>query len=336
MILVTGGTGLVGSHLLYHLAQKNESIRAVYRSPKSLEKVQKVFLSYSNSENNFFSKIEWMQADITDVPSMIPAFENIKQVYHCAALISFDPSDYLEMRKANIHGTANVVNLAIDAKIDKLCYVSSIAAIGDDIKKAVTDETNEWVGNDKSHGYAITKYGAEMEVWRASQEGIDVVVVNPGVILGNGFWDSGSGKLFSQIYNGFGFYSKGVTGFVGVQDVAKSMIELMKSSVVNERFILVSENMSFQEVLFSIADHFNKKRPSKLIKKWQTNLFWRWEWLLSILTSKKARMSKHSAKSLFTKSYYSSKKIEETLAFSFEKIDSVIDRTCKEFSSSQV
>lgn len=334
MILVTGGTGLVGSHLLYHLAQKNESIRAVYRSSKSLEKVKEVFSSYSNLENDLFSNIEWIKADITDVPSMIPAFENIKKVYHCAALISFDPSDYLEMRKVNIHGTAIIVNLAIDAKVDKLCYVSSIAAVGEDLKKSITDETNEWVGNDKSHGYAITKYGAEMEVWRASQEGIDVVVVNPGVILGSGFWDSGSGKLFSQIYEGFGYYSKGVTGFVGVQDVVNAMIQLMKSSVINERFIVVSENKSFQEVLFSIADHFKKKRPSKLVKKWQTNIFWRWEWLVSKVSSKKARMSKHSAKSLYSKSYYSSKKIEDTLDFCFESIDSVIARTCKEFNPS--
>ena len=335
MILVTGGTGLVGSHLLYHLTQKNEPIRAVYRSPKSLEKVQKVFSSYSNSDNNLFSTIEWIQADITDVPSMIPAFENITEVYHCAALISFDPSDYLEMRKVNIHGTAIVVNLAIDANVKKLCYVSSIAAIGEDPKKELTDETNDWVGNEKSHGYAITKYGAEMEVWRASQEGVDVVVVNPGVILGSGFWDSGSGKLFSQIYDGFGYYSKGVTGFVGVKDVVQVMIELMKSSVINERFILVSENKSFQEVLFSIADHFHKKRPSRLVKKWQTNLFWRWEWILSKITSKKARMSKHSAKSLYSKSYYTSKKVAQVLNFSFEKIDTVIERVCKEFISQE-
>lgn len=331
MILVTGGTGLVGSHLLYHLAQKKEPIRAIYRTSKSLEKTREVFSLYSNSENDLFSEIEWIQADLTDIPSMIQAFENITQVYHCAALISFDPEDYREMRSANIQGTATVVNLSIDAKVKKLCYVSSIAAIGDDPKKEITDETNEWTGNEKNHGYAITKYGAEMEVWRASQEGIDVVIVNPGVILGSGFWDTGSGKLFSQIHKGFGYYSKGVTGFVGVRDVVKAMTQLMESTVKNERFILVSENKSFQEVLFSIADHFNKNRPSKEAKKWQTNIFWRWEWLISKMTSKKVRMSKHSARSLYSKSTYSSIKIQETLDFSFEKVDEVIARVCKNF-----
>jgi len=331
MILVTGGTGLVGSHLLVHLARKNDIIRAIFRTVETLEKTKQVFSYYSDSSEDLFSKIDWVQADITDVPSMIPAFEGVKQVYHCAALISFDPSDYIEMRKVNIHGTAIVVNLSIDAGVEKLCFVSSIAAIGEDPKKEFTTEENEWVGNEKNNGYAITKYGAEMEVWRASQEGVDVVVVNPGVILGSGFWESGSGKLFSQIDKGFQYYTVGVTGFIGVKDVVKSMIKLMESDIKSERFILVSENKSFKEILFSIADSFDTKRPSKLVKSWQANLFWRWEWLMSKITSRKVRMSKYSAKSLNSKSYYSSKKIQQELEIDFEKINDVIKKVSKNY-----
>ena len=331
MILVTGGTGLVGSHLLYHLTQKNDTVRAVYRTEKSLDNVRNVFSYYTSDVDTSFSKIDWQKADITDVPSMIPVFEDVTHVYHCAALISFDPADYREMRKVNIHGTAIVVNLSIDAGVKKLCYVSSIAAVGDDPKKPIADEENEWAGNEKNHGYAITKYGAEMEVWRASQEGVEVVVVNPGIILGSGFWNSGSGKLFSQVNEGFQFYSEGETAFVGVQDVVKSMLQLMESSIKNERFILVSENKSFKDVLFLIADGLGKKQPSKKVKKWQAALFWRWEWLISKLTSKKPRMSKHSAKSLHSKSAYSSEKIQKALSFEFEDVEGVIKNTCRDF-----
>ena len=160
MILVTGGTGLVGSHLLYYLSLENDKIRAIYRTEKSLEKVKKVFSLYT-SETSFFNKIEWFQADITQVPAMIPAFNNVKHVYHCAALISFNPKDYREMRKVNIHGTAIVVNLAIDAKIEKLCLVSSIAAVGDSLKGDVVTEENEWNKELDNSGYSITKFGAE-------------------------------------------------------------------------------------------------------------------------------------------------------------------------------
>ncbi|MFY9243829.1 MAG: NAD-dependent epimerase/dehydratase family protein [Polaribacter sp.] len=331
MILVTGGTGLVGSHLLYHLSLENDKIRAIYRTKSSLEKVKKVF-SYYTSDPSFFDKIDWFQADITDVPAMIPAFLDMKYVYHCAAFISFNPKDYREMRKTNIHGTAIIVNLSIDAKIDKLCFVSSIAAVGDSIKNEPITENCEWNKEKDNSGYSITKFGAEMEVWRASQENVDVVIVNPGVILGSGFWDAGSGKLFSQVYNGFQYYTEGVTGFVSVQDVVKPMILLMKSDVKNERFILVSENKSFKEIFFLIADAFGKKRPSTKIKPWQTAIFWRIAWVLSKITGKEPLISKYSARSAHSISEYSSKKIEKELGYEFESVDKSIESISKNYS----
>lgn len=323
MILVTGGTGLVGSHLLYHLSLQNESIRAIYRSASSIEKVKSVFLSYTN-DATFFEKIEWFQADITDVPSMIPAFLGVKQVYHCAAFISFNPKDYREMRKINIHGTAIMVNLAIDAKIEKFCFVSSIAAVGESLTNDLITEENEWNKELDNSGYSITKFGAEMEVWRASQEGVKVLIVNPGVILGDGFWDSGSGKLFHQVYNGFDYYTEGITGFVAVKDVVKAMILLMKSDVINERFILVAENKSFKEIFFAIADAFGKKRPSKRVTSWQTEIFWRVAWLISKITGKEPLLSKYSARSAHSISRYSSEKIQNILKYEFESIEKTI------------
>ena len=229
MILVTGGTGLVGAHLLYHLIKDNETIRAIYRSEERIEVVKKIF-SYYTDDASLISKIEWFKADITDIPAMIPAFVGVEKVYHCAAFISFNPKDYKEMRKVNIHGTAIIVNLSIDAKIKKLCFVGSIAAVGDALNGQLITEENEWNKELDNSGYSITKFGAEMEVWRASQEEVEVVIVNPGIILGSGFWTSGSGKLFSQVYKGFKYYTEGITGFVGVKDVVKSMILLSFAS----------------------------------------------------------------------------------------------------------
>jgi nucleoside-diphosphate-sugar epimerase len=331
MILVTGGTGLVGSHLLVRLVQENEPIKATYRTLESIEKTKKVFSYYTNTTKDLFTNIEWIQADITDVPSMTPAFKDVKKVYHCAAVISFDPADYRTMRKVNIHGTAIIANLAIDAKVEKLCFVSSIATIGDDPKKELANEENDWGGNEKNNGYAITKYGAETEVWRASQEGVDVVIVNPGVILGSGFWTSGSGKMFSEIDKGFSYYSEGVTGFVGVKDVVRCMVQLMQSNCKNQRFILVSENKSFKEVLFSIAEALGKKKPKRCVQPWQASLLWRWEWLVSKITSRKIRMSKYTAKTLFRKTYYSSEKCKIQLEVTFKSAEEVIKQVSKEY-----
>ena len=330
MILVTGGTGLVGSHLLYHLCLQNVAIRAIYRTKSSLENVKKVFRYYTDDEN-LFSKIEWYQADITDVPKMIPAFSDVKHVYHCAAFISFNHKDYRKMRKVNIHGTAIIVNLCIAAKIEKLCFVSSIAAVGDSLKGKIVTEENEWNKELDNSGYSITKFGAEMEVWRASQEGVDVVVVNPGVILGSGFWNSGSGKLFSQVNNGFRFYTEGVTGFVSVQDVVKPMILLMNSPVKNERFILISENKSFKEIFFLIADTLGKSRPSIKIKPWQTNLFWRFAWCVSKIARKEPLLSKYSARSAHSVAEYSSEKTQKKINYQFEDLEKSVQRISKRY-----
>lgn len=330
MILVTGATGFVGAHLLYQLAETNEHVRAIYRSEKTIEKVTEVFSLYG-ANASLISKIEWFKADITDVPSMIPAFYGVKKVYHCAAFISFNPKDYREMRKVNIHGTAIIVNLSIDAKVNKICFVSSIASIGNSIYGEPSTEENEWNPQDDNSGYSITKFGAEMEVWRASQEGVDVVIVNPGIILGGGFWNAGSGKIFTKIFHGLKFYTEGKTGFVGVKDVVKTMVFLTNSTIKNERFILVSENKSYKEVFFLIADALKKKRPYKRIHRWKMELLWRVSSFLSIITGKEPLLSKYAAKSANSTSLYTSKKVQEILPFKFQTIEAVVKEVSENY-----
>ncbi|WP_233898851.1 NAD-dependent epimerase/dehydratase family protein [Tenacibaculum piscium] len=331
MILVTGGTGLVGSHLLYHLLQKGAKIRAIYRSEGKREHVKKIFSFYTDDVASLFSKIQWIQADITETPSLEAVFKGITEVYHCAALVSFDPKEYKKMRQVNIEGTANIINFSIEAKIKKLCFVSSIAAVGNAINSQPINEENEWSDSDIHSGYSITKYGAEMEVWRGSQEGLEVVIVNPGVILGSGFWQEGSGKLFTQINNGFNFYTEGITGFVGVQDVVKAMILLMESTIKNERFILVSENKSFKEILVLIADNLHKKRPSIKVSKFLSAFFWRFAWFISILTKKKPLLTKNTARASHPISFYNSSKIQEKINFKFTEIATEIKNISKNF-----
>jgi len=331
MILVTGGTGLVGSHLLFHLVQRGEKVVAIHRKNSSMEAVKRVFSYYTDSYSQLFSSITWMEADITNIPALTIAFKDISYVYHCAALISFSDKDYKKMRKINIEGTANIVNLCIVNQIKKLCFVSSVAAVGKPITGKNITENNEWNVADNNYGYAITKYGAEIEVWRASQENIDVVVVNPGVILGAGFWQSGSGKLFDKIYNGFPFYTNGVTGFIDVVDVVKVMIQLMQGPINNERFILVSDNHSFKEVFFSIADALGKKRPYIKSNKLLGELAWRFGWLFSKITGTDPLITKQSVQSSQKHYHYSNTKIKEAIDFQFMPLKDTIHNVCADY-----
>jgi nucleoside-diphosphate-sugar epimerase len=331
MILVTGGTGLVGSHLLYHLLLKNDTVKAIYRKTSKIKAVKKVFSYYTDDYERLFQKIEWIEADITDVYLLEVAFKNVTQVYHAAALVSFHPKDYKLMRKINIEGTSNVVNLCIANAVEKLCFVSSIATLEKSLNSNIIDESSEWNIEKNNYGYAITKYGAEMEVWRASQEGVAVVIVNPGVILGAGFWENGPGKIFSKIYKGLSFYSEGVTGFISVKDVVQIMIQLMQSEIKNERFVLVAENRSFKDIFFAISNAFNKKPPSIKVSKFMSEIGWRLNSISSFFTGKEPVLTKHSSKSIHNKYYYSSKKVERVLNYKFEPLKETIKNTCNLF-----
>lgn len=328
MILVTGGTGLVGAHLLLHLTEFEEKVSAIYRNESKIELTKKLFSEANKS--SFFDKIVWIEADILDIPSLEKAFVGVDFVYHCAALITFDPNDEDKLRKTNIEGTANIVNLCIDFKVNKLCHVSSIAALGDlkEHDKEITEET-EWNPEVFHSDYAISKHGAEMEVWRGYQEGLDVVIVNPGVIFGSMIWKDGSGAFFTKIKKGFPFYSKGSTGYIGINDVVKTMVLLMKSDISGERFALVSENISFDKIIFTIADKLKVKKPSFEAKPWMTSLAWRIDAVLSFIFRKKRKISKFSANSLHAQETISNSKIKNALNYNFQSIDNVLDEIIK-------
>lgn len=332
MILVTGATGLVGSHLLAHLLQQEVSIRALYRSEAKIAHTKKIIKSYfTETSLPNTEKIEWVKADITNIPVLQDVFQDIDVVYHCAGLISYDVRDYKKLRKINIEGTANVVNLALHYKVKKLCHVSSIAALGEEIKSREINEKSPRNNEGPHNNYSITKYGAEMEVWRASQEGLPVIIVSPGVIIGQGFWESGSGRLFSRVAKGLSYYLPLTTGFVAVEDVAKAMIKLTKSNLENETYILVAESLSFKSVLEQIAENLNASKPSKKLKSWMVFIGWLFQSLGNSLFNTKQEITYHSIKGFKNKSNYDNSKVKKAIDFEFTNISESIQKTAKAF-----
>ncbi len=319
MILVTGGTGLVGAHLLLQLAEGKKAVRALYRTETSKIKTKRLFEHYNKAE--LFNTIEWTEGNITDIPSLEIAFANVTHVYHCAACISFDPNDEELLRKVNIEGTANVVNCALAYGVRKLCHVSSIAALGDPRENEITiTEETEWNPEVTHSDYAISKHGAEMEVWRAWQEGLDVAIVNPGLIFGYGFWAQGSGRIFKAVNNGQYFYTKGSCGVIAVEDVTTIMIQLMGSDISGERYTLVAGQLSYEEILFTIADGLNKKRPAIYATRFLTSVAWRIDWLLAKLLRRKRLMTRAMATASHNHENYDNSKIKALLNYNFTDV----------------
>ncbi|MGI9546089.1 MAG: NAD-dependent epimerase/dehydratase family protein [Flavobacteriaceae bacterium] len=333
MILVTGGTGLVGSHLLLKLVNMGASVKAVYRDQNKLEGVRRVFSIYSEDSEKLLEDIQWVQADLTDLPSLEKAFEDVRHVYHCAAMISFDPNDFQALVQTNETGTANLVNLCVAKKIQKLCYVSSIAAIGKNPNSAMVDEENEWRSTN-ANPYALTKHLAEMEVWRGTQEGVPAVIVNPGVIIGPGFWDSGSGRLFRVAARGSKYHPPGGSGFVCVDDVVLMMTELMNSKIENERFIAVAENLSYQQVLAKLARNLGRTEPSVEIPFWLLNILWRLDWIWHAVSGRKRKLSQAQVTSLRDRTYYQNEKAREVLGFEYQSLDECMLFSSKIFKES--
>ena len=318
MILVTGGTGQIGSRLLLNLTKnKAYKVRAIYRNTQSLEKIRQLFVKHSDSGAAQFDTIEWIQADLSNIPALEKAFEGVTFVFHCAGLISFQPQDFDKLIEVNVQGTANIVNLSIDFGVKKLCYVSSVATLST-LPHTPIDEENDWNNEDNNTDYAISKHGAEMEVWRGSQEGLPVVIVNPSVVLGGDFTDRGSGLFYKKVANGLRYYPAGATGFVGVDDVVRAMVQLQFSEVAGERFVLNAENLTYKAVLERIAKQLGVKAPTKCVSHQMLRFLARLDGVLSFLHLKKRTLTLASADALGTVTTYNGEKIKKYIDFNYE------------------
>ncbi len=329
MIFVTGGTGLVGSHLLYSLVSKGEKVKALKRKVTNTEIIRKVFNCYTGDET-LFDKIQWIEGDILDVLSLETALENVDIVYHCAAIVSFHPEDHDRLLKVNVEGTANVVNACLHAKVKKLCHVSSTAAIGKSLDGSIITEETEWQSQDVSI-YSKSKYLAEQEVWRGKEEGLKIVIVNPSIIIGPGEWGRSSTNVFLQVWKGLAFYTLGGNAFVDVRDLVKCMMLLIEKDTDGQRYLVLSENWMFKDFFLQLAVALGKKPPRIRANSWMTNLAWRLVKPLSKLTQKKPVLTRETAQSAQSMARYSNEKIKNELGFKFMPVEKSIHHTANLF-----
>jgi len=321
LILVTGGTGLVGSHLIEALTNEGKKVRAIKRSfpiPNLLKNISPELL-------------EWIEGDILDIYSIKEAMQGIVNVYHCAAFVSLNPADKKKLWKVNVEGTANIVNMALEEGVKKFCFVSSTSALGRGTSKGIITEESIWTNNGENSFYGITKYNAEREVWRGIAEGMDAVIVNPAIIFGPGNWDKSSVKIFQTVWKGLKFYTLGANAFVDVRDVAKAMIRLTESEIKNEKFVLAAENLSYKYIFDEIAGNFSKKTPSIKAGPRLSGLVWRAEKIRCLLTGKTPFITKDTARSANQINTYSSEKIRTAIGFEFIPIKQSIKDTCEAF-----
>lgn len=332
MVFVTGGTGLIGSHLLVELTQQHEQITAIYRNKDKIKTVKKCFKYYLRDDyKSFFKRIKWEECDVLDIPELEELMEGHSIVYHCAAIVSFARQDFTKMMGINRYGTANMVNVALALGVEKFCFVSSTAAVGNkDIPEddEITEE-GKWILTEETSGYSIAKYSSEKEVWRGMNEGLNAVIVNPAVVFGAGDWDESSLKIFKTLKKGMKFYAPGNNSFVDARDVARVMVILMNKEIFEDRFLLIGENASFKEVFTKITKRLDKKAPSIALRPWMMAIAWRLSVAWAGITFSKPLITKETARSAFNRKKYSSQKIKDRIEYEFYSLDEMIENAVK-------
>ncbi|MCB0698195.1 MAG: NAD-dependent epimerase/dehydratase family protein [Chitinophagales bacterium] len=320
IVLVTGGSGFLGSRLVSYLSYHGAEVRALYHNtPPSAEQQQ-------------LPGVAWQQCDLLDVYDVEQVFDGVSEVYHCAAIVSFNKADRQRLIQANVESTANLVNQALENGIRKMVHVSSIAALGrGDVSNKITEE-QQWEESKYNSVYAQSKYYAEMEVWRGMAEGLNGVIVNPAVILGEGNWDKGSASLLKVVYNEFPYYTGGVNGWVDVDDVVRAMYMLMNSDINDERFIVCEGNYSYKELFTMMAEHMGRKPPSRKAGKFLSALVWRFSVLKSMFTGKPSTITKETASTAQRVVYYDNSRLLNMLpGFGYTPMKQTVKRISEAF-----
>ncbi len=321
----------MGAHLLAGLASGHEPVRALRRKDSDLEKVRKVFGYFYEHPRKAFKAIEWLEGDVTDPWSLRDAMEDIRQVYHCAGLVSFDPADRKKMLAVNVEGTAHVVSACLEQGVKKLCHVSSTAALGGSTDGEVVTEEHIWPAGEKHPLYGWTKFLGEMEVWQGITEGLNAVVVNPSIIIGPGFWKGSSGRLFSTVSKGMKYYPPGTAGYADVRDTVKTMRALMDGSHSGERYIVSAENVSYRELFNMIAHAVGNKLPRREVRPWMITLAATLDRARQILTGSRRLITRETGMAGMRKTRFSNRKIRQATGIEYMPVSESIQYTAKIF-----
>lgn len=308
MILVTGATGIVGSHILADLLEKAaDRVRVLVRETSSKTHIDALLQMRGLSHD----QLDYITGDILDPISLEKATQNCDQVYHAAAMVNFHPRESEALFQCNIQGTANVVDACLRNGVKRLCYISSTAAIGDQPIDGLLTEKSHWTTDKNRSDYSVSKRYAEYEVWRGREEGLEAVIVNPGIVIGPGQWGSSSTSLILSCKDGMRFYPTGANGFVDARDVARFCVESMDSGRTDDRYLLVGENLPFKTVFEHICKAFGSTPPTIPIPKWPVRMVAGMLRSLEWLRLNPMRMTSETLKSAYRTPVYSNERASE-------------------------
>ncbi len=321
MIAVTGANGLLGSFIIRKLIQDKRPFVALKREGSDISLL-----------NDVEENIEWRNADVLNPLSLTEALDGCTHVIHAAAIVSFNPYRANEVMDINTYGTRNVVNACLEQKVKRLVHISSVAALGRQKDQSLIDENNKWVDNPMNSVYAISKYRAELEVFRGQEEGLNTVILNPSIILAGADWDRSSAKLFKYVWKQKPFYIDALLNYVDVRDVASCAVQFLQPDHQAQRFIINAGNIPFKNFFEKIAADFEVTAPSRKLSKTTVKLLARVETMRTWFTRSEPLITRETAQLSETRFFYDNKKIKKILNFEFQTIDKTLEWCCNYYT----
>lgn len=320
MVVVTGANGLLGSYVIRKLLEAGEPCQALKREGSDISLL-----------SDLEGQVQWTEVDIRDAEAVYEALAGADKVIHCAALVSFNPSDKRTLHETNVVGTRNVVNSCLENGVKRLVHVSSVGAIGRQKHVRATDETGKWVPGPLNTAYGESKYLAELEVMRGCEEGLDAVIVNPSVILGPGLPEKSSARILQYVWKGRRFYTDGRMNYISVQDAAEIIYRLLREGGKGERFIASAGTISYKEVFEKIARHLSRKSPYiRLSTSLLPVLVWA-DRLRAALWGTPPRITRDLLTGILSPVSFQNDKVKKLLNFEFQSIDETIQWCCETY-----
>jgi dihydroflavonol-4-reductase len=302
-ILVTGITGLFGSHLARDFSQLGQ-IHGLRRKNSDLSLVEGI-------------DVQWHEGELSHMESLLESLNGIDLVIHAAGMVSFSAKDKEKLYEVNTVGTANLVNAMLASGVQKLVHVSSVAAIGRSLELSQIDEEFKWIESPLNSEYAVSKYWAELEVWRGEQEGLQVIVINPSVLLGKASYGKSSTAIYSYVLEENKFFPTGDLNYIDVRDAARITRILVEKQVWGERFILNKESIPYREFFSEIASVFGKKAPNLALPNWLISLVSVFASFLRAIGLSKSPLTKQTVKLTQQKIRFDNTKIQNLLNYSY-------------------
>lgn len=324
LILVTGGTGLVGSYLLRYLVRDGQAVRALRRPGSST-------LLAGEADG----QVEWVDGDLLDPGSLEDALEGVDTIIHAAALVSFSPNDRDALVRVNRDGTANLVNAALYQGVRRFIHLSSVAALGRKSGNASIDESTAWQFTPTLPRYSVSKFQAEREVWRGQAEGLWVAVVYPSLIFGSGWWTVGTNRMFSHVDRELPFYPPGANGVVDVRDVARAVMLLLHHGQDGDRYLLNGHNISYRDLMVQIAGALGRKAPHLPMQRWQARLLLIGEAIRSRLLQQPPLLTPETVRNSFQHFSYNNERSQRQLSLSYTPIEQTIRETAAQYLDAQ-